>query len=91
MWGADLPYRFDLPTFEQTTAEREHWLAEESQARAANDELRVRDARAQVEQRTRQLTRLNSLVPGRSYPLCNRPRRTDSPPGSNGLPSRRPS
>ena len=68
----DLPYRLDLPTFEQTTAEREHWLAEEATARAANDELRVRDARAQVEQRTRQLTRLNNLVPGRSYPLTLR-------------------
>lgn len=68
----DLPYRLDLPTIEQTTAEREHWLAEEATARAANDETRVRDARAQVEQRTRQLTRLNNLVPGRSYPLTLR-------------------
>ncbi len=40
--------------------------------RAAHDEPRVRDARAQVEQRTRQLTRLNNLVPGRSYPLTLR-------------------
>ncbi len=59
----DLPYRHDLPTIEQTTAEREHWLKEESLARAANDEGRIRDCRAQVEQRTRQLTRLNNLVP----------------------------
>lgn len=68
----DLPYRHDLPTIEQTTAEREHWLKEESLARAANDEGRIRDCRAQVEQRTRQLTRLNNLVPGRSYPLTLR-------------------
>ncbi|MBI1347777.1 hypothetical protein GC163_15995 [bacterium] len=68
----DLPYRLDLPTLEQTTSERDHWLAEESQARAETDELRVRDCRAQVEQRTRQLTRLNNLVPGRSYPLTLR-------------------
>jgi hypothetical protein len=68
----DLPYRLDLPTFEQTTAEQAYWLAEEATARAANDELRVRDARAQVEQRTRQLIRLNNLVPGRSYPLTLR-------------------
>ena len=73
-WGwenmvVDLPYRNDLPTLEQTTSEREHWLAEETKARAANDESRLRDCRAQVEQCTRQLTRLNHLVPGRSYPL----------------------
>jgi hypothetical protein len=68
----ELPYRHDLPTLEQTTTEREHWLAEEARARAASDELRVRDCRAQVEQRTRQLTRLNNLVPGRSYPLTLR-------------------
>lgn len=64
-----LPYRHDLPTIEQTIAEREYWLGEESKARQINDELRVRDCRAQVEQRTRQLNRLNHLAPGRSYPL----------------------
>jgi hypothetical protein len=68
----DLPYRHDLPTLEQTTAEREHWLAEEALARTAEDELRLRDCRAQVEQRTRQLTRLHNLVPGRTYPLTLR-------------------
>ena len=67
-----LPYRLDLPTMEQTTAEREYWVAEESIARQANDEARVRDCRAQVEQRTRQQSRLKSLVPGRSYPLTLR-------------------
>ena len=68
----ELPYRHDLPTLEQTASEREHWLAEEAQARAAGDELRVRNCRAKVEQRTRQTTRLNNLVPGRSYPLTLR-------------------
>ena len=68
----ELPYRHDLPTIEQTTSERDHWLAEEARARSAQDESRLRDARAQVEQRTRQLTRLNNLVPGRSYPLTLR-------------------
>jgi hypothetical protein len=65
----DLPYRHDLPTIEQTTSEREHWLAEESKAREVGNQDRVRDCRAQVEQRTRQLTRLRYLEPGRSYPL----------------------
>ena len=64
-----LPYRHDLPTIEQTTLEREQWLARESQARQDNDEKQLRDARAQVEQRTRQLTRLQNLLPGRCYPL----------------------
>ena len=41
----------------------------ERQAREQADELALRDARAQVEQRTRQLTRLENLVSGSSYPL----------------------
>lgn len=65
----ELPYRIDLPSIEQTLAERDHWLNEEQKARQNQDELRVRDCRAQVEQRTRQLTRLNHLVPGKSYPI----------------------
>jgi len=68
----ELPYRHDLPTVEETTSDREHWLAEEARARAAGDEALVRDCRAQVEQRTRQLQRLNCLVPGRAYPLTVR-------------------
>jgi hypothetical protein len=64
-----LPYRHDLPTVEQTTTERDHWLAEENRARAAGDEDRLRHCRAQTEQRTRQLARLAALVPGRAYPL----------------------
>lgn len=65
----ELPYRHDLPTRQQTTAEREHWLAEEARARSAQDEQRVRDCRAQVEQRTRQLTRLDALADGKTHPL----------------------
>lgn len=67
-----LPYRADLPTIEQTAAEREHWIAEESLARESGDENQLRICRAQIEQRTRQLTRLNALVPGRAYPLTLR-------------------
>jgi len=65
----ELPYRHDLPSIEQTTSEQEHWLAEEARAQEAGDEEIVRHCRAQVEQRRRQLNRLNHLVPGRSYPL----------------------
>ncbi len=65
----DLPYRHDLPSVEVTTAEREHWQEKEIQARDAGDEATVRKSRAEVEQRTRQLTRLGALVPGPAYPL----------------------
>jgi len=65
----ELPYRHDLPTVEQTISEQEHWLSEENRARAAGDEYLVRNCRAHVEQCTRQLARLNALVPGQSYPL----------------------
>ena len=65
----DLPYRHDLPSIEQTTIEREHWLAEESIARKSGDEAHLRICRAQIEQRSRQLTRLNALAPGRCWPL----------------------
>jgi len=64
-----LPYRHDLPTIDQTTAEREHWIAEGSKAIETGDENQIRMCRAQIEQRTRQLTRLNALVPGDTYPI----------------------
>lgn len=66
----DLPYRHDLPSLEETRANREHWLAEEARARAAGDDHRVRDCRAKVEQCTRQLTRLEALAPGRSVSVA---------------------
>lgn len=65
----ELPYRHDLPSLEKTQSERERWLAEEARARAAGDDILVRDCRAQVEQCTRQLTRLAALAPGRSVPV----------------------
>lgn len=65
----ELPYRHDLPTLEQTIREREEWMSREQQARSENNTAAIRDCRAQVEQRTRQIDRLKHLVPGRSYPL----------------------
>jgi hypothetical protein len=65
----ELPYRHDLPTVDQTILERQEWLEREEQARKSGDETGTREARAQVEQRTRQLTRLDNLVPGPCYPL----------------------
>lgn len=65
----DLPYRDDLPTIPQTLADRERWQGEEQTARAAGDEARVRDCRANVEQMTRQLQRLETLPVGKAYPM----------------------
>uniref|UniRef100_A0A7C2NX49 Neutral/alkaline non-lysosomal ceramidase N-terminal domain-containing protein n=1 Tax=Schlesneria paludicola TaxID=360056 RepID=A0A7C2NX49_9PLAN len=65
----ELPYRHDLPTVEQTTAERDHWLAEETRARTAGDHDRLRQCRAEAERRTRQLARLSSLSAGRTHAL----------------------
>ena len=65
----DLPYRDDLPTIAQTHASRERWQGEEQAARAAGDEARVRDCRANVEQMTRRLQRLETLPAGKAYPM----------------------
>ncbi len=67
-----LPYRPDLPTIAQTEAERTEWQAQEDDARRAGDELRTRNCRAEVERRTRQLTRLRALAPGHAFPLSVR-------------------
>jgi hypothetical protein len=66
----ELPYRTDLPTMEATKAELARWDAEEATARAANDTERVRECRAQAERMTRQVARLSTLPPGRTYPLA---------------------
>ena len=65
----DLAYRHDLPTLDETTRNRDHWLQEEELARRTGDAIRIRDCRANVEQMTRQLARLAALVPGETYPL----------------------
>ncbi len=68
-WTAELPYRHDLPTVEQTNKDRARWLTEEDNARQAGDATRARDCRAMVEQMTRQLARLTALPPGKTYPF----------------------
>jgi hypothetical protein len=65
----ELPYRADLPTMEQTLANREQWQHKESEARSGGDEKLARTCRANVEQMTRQIGRLETLPPGRNYPL----------------------
>lgn len=65
----ELPYRHDLPTVAETTAARDEWTLAEERARSGGDDARVRDCRAQIEQRTRQLARLAALSGGRAHPL----------------------
>jgi hypothetical protein len=65
----ELPYRPGLPTLEETREQLAHWKGEEAAARAANDELKTRDAHAMVERQTRWLTRLSALPPGASFPF----------------------
>jgi hypothetical protein len=64
----DLIYRPELPSIEETDRERAKFEALEREARATGDPARQRECRAKVEQMTRQLTRLKSLPPGKTYP-----------------------
>jgi len=65
-----LKYRDDLPKRDDLEREREQWLAREAEARAAGDDVRVRDARAMVERMTRSLSRIRHLPPGGEYPYA---------------------
>src|SRR5262249_30615898 len=68
-WVVDLPYRPELPTAQQTQAERVRWQEQERAALAAGDTARARDCHAQVERQDRWLTRVASLPPGAMFPL----------------------
>ena len=62
---AEGPWRHDLPTIPETLAARDTWLAEERRAQQQGDLEELRVIRANTEQLTRQLTRLQALTPGR--------------------------
>jgi hypothetical protein len=68
-WTVELPYRTDLPTVEQTQAERARWQAEERTAHQVSDRNRARDCRAMIERMDRRLARLAALPPGEVFPL----------------------
>lgn len=68
-WTIPLPYRTDLPTRDQTRAEREQLAADERVANARGAAGAARDLHARVEQMTRQIMRLEVLPPGDAYPL----------------------
>ncbi len=67
-WTVELPYRHDLADFEETKSAHARWQAEEQKARTAGDDQKARDCRALVEQKNRQLTRLQSLPKGKVFP-----------------------
>ncbi|MCI0359710.1 MAG: neutral/alkaline non-lysosomal ceramidase N-terminal domain-containing protein [Planctomycetaceae bacterium] len=66
--SVSLPYRLDLPSLEQSLQAHERWQSAEAEARQGGDESRVRDCRAQVEQMTRQIARLEALPKGAEFP-----------------------
>jgi hypothetical protein len=68
-WREPLKYRPGQPAAAQMQAELDHFLAEESAARAAGDAARSADCRAMAERKTRLLHRLSQLPPGDTYPL----------------------
>lgn len=65
----ELAYRLELPTEAETRAALAEWQEKERQARAANDLEQVAECRARAERMTRQLARLESLPPGKSFPF----------------------
>jgi len=65
-----LKYRDDLPKRDDLERKRERWTQREADAKAAGDDIRVRDARAMVERMTRSLSRIQHLPPGDEYPYA---------------------
>jgi hypothetical protein len=65
----ELAYRPDLPTIEHTERQRAEFESQERAAQATGEAERARDCRAKVEQMTRQLARLRTLPPGKTFPL----------------------
>lgn len=68
----NLAYRPELPTREETAANRETYFAEEQQALKAGDTAKARDSHALVERMDRQLARLRVLPEGTHYPFAVR-------------------
>jgi hypothetical protein len=68
-FAVPLAYRADLPNRQETESQRDHWQREEQAAHARGDVSAARDARAQAERMTRQLSRLRGLPPGEGIPV----------------------
>ncbi|MBL9080964.1 MAG: hypothetical protein JNK76_04115 [Planctomycetales bacterium] len=68
--AVSLDYRPDLPTIGEAEQELARWTTEENAARSAGDEPRLREARAQAERMTRQLSRLRLLPKDKQFPYA---------------------
>ncbi len=68
-WREPLKYRPGQPTFAQTQAELDQFLADETAARAAGNAARAAECRAMVERKQRLLHRIAQMPPGDAYPL----------------------
>ncbi len=64
----ELPYRGDLGVRTELEAERQRLELEQRQAEEAGDREAARAARAMIERKTRELTRVGALPPGKVYP-----------------------
>ena len=67
-WTVELPYREDLPDREDVLLELSRWRDEETNARRLDDSQGARNARAFVERKTRELSRLDQLPAGGTFP-----------------------
>ncbi len=68
-WSIELAYRPELPSEEQTRADRARWLTEEEAAQKAGDVAKARDCHAMVERMDRWLVRLATLPKGKTFPM----------------------
>ena len=67
-WTVDLPYREGLPNREDVRLELARWRDEEENARRLDDLQGARNARAFVERKVRELSRLDQLPAGDTFP-----------------------
>lgn len=67
---SQLPYRHDLPTVDETTQKRLHWLEEEQKAQADGDVEKIRECRANSEQMDSATGQTECSCPGKNVPHC---------------------
>lgn len=66
---AELPYRHDLPSLEETRQQLAHWTELEKEAASTGDNTRRAYCRAMAEQMQRQIWRQATLPQGKCFPL----------------------
>jgi hypothetical protein len=68
-WTIDLPRRADAQSAEDVARRRDAWRKKEQELRAAGRASAAAETRAMVERLDRQLTRIEAMPPGASFPL----------------------